>query len=626
MKTAKFYKAKKINKNKIRRPIYVGVSMVSEREAYIAIKDAGKIKMKRVAIPKSNNPHRIIWEWLDAYVEKNNVKIVAAGIGNGGSLPTKEQEEELGSHFWLKDDIVPYVYRFDSNISARKKAEMAAVNVGKHFKNHHEVDIHLDDRRKVMVSHLVRLEDYEHSVSSEEFARLRELANLLKEQKGSIHYFSATPRGGGVALMRHALIRLFRQLDIEAHWYVMSADKKVFNITKRKFHNVLQGVADPKEELTTKDKEMYEKWIQKNVKRFTPVFKKATTIVIDDPQPSGMISYIKKINPRAKIIYRSHIHIESDLIDKKNTPQNRTWKFLWKNISKADFFVSHPIDEFIPPQVDRKKIVLMGATTDELDGLNKHLNKEQIDYYLKLFNQHLAENGQKPLDVKRDYIIQIARFDPSKGIPDVLMAYAELREKLATKGWKKNRIPQLVIVGHGAIDDPEGVPIYKQTLNSLKTDLCSAYADDIKVARLHHNDQILNALISKSKIVLQLSHREGFEVKVSEALVKGKPVIAYRVGGIPLQIENIVTGYLVKIGQTDTVARRMYTLLKYDGLYEVMSSRARSRVKRASFTISNAIRWLELATGKQPPPPLLVRRAFARFLVQVGVPQHFIIF
>lgn len=50
-------------------------------------------------------------------------------------------------------------------------------------------------------------------------------------------------QGGGVALMRHALIRFCQHLQVNVHWYVTTPSPDVFSITKRKFHNVLQGVA-----------------------------------------------------------------------------------------------------------------------------------------------------------------------------------------------------------------------------------------------------------------------------------------------------------------------------------------------------------------------------------------------
>jgi len=78
---------------------------------------------------------------------------------------------------------------------------------------------------------------------------------------------------------------------------------------------------------------------------------------------------------------------------------------------------------------------------------------------------------------------------------------------------------------------------------------------------------VLNALITTAKIVVQLSLREGFEVKVSEALHHGKPVVATRAGGIPLQIQHGKTGFLVDVGDTEAVANHLFDLYTDDDLY-----------------------------------------------------------
>jgi hypothetical protein len=105
----------------------------------------------------------------------------------------------------------------------------------------------------------------------------------------------------------------------------------------------------------------------------------------------------------------------------------------------------------------------------------------------------------------------------------------------------------------------------------------------------------LNTMLRKSKVVLQLSTKEGFEVKVTEALLKGKPVIAYRVGGIPLQIQDGINGHLVEVGDTTEVAQRLYTLLTDGQIYASMSSAAEALANKDYLTVPNALCWLYLA-------------------------------
>lgn len=63
---------------------------------------------------------------------------------------------------------------------------------------------------------------------------------------------------------------------------------EVFDITKRKFHNVLQGVAPPDVRLNDRDKQIFIDWSDDNAERFWlkpggPIGN-SDVIVIDDPQ------------------------------------------------------------------------------------------------------------------------------------------------------------------------------------------------------------------------------------------------------------------------------------------------------------------------------------------------------
>ena len=62
-----------------------------------------------------------------------------------------------------------------------------------------------------------------------------------------------------------------------------------------------------------------------------------------------------------------------------------------------------------------------------------------------------------------------------------------------------------------------------------------------------------------ARVVIQKSVREGFGLVVSEALWKGRPVVAGNVGGIPLQIVSGKTGYLVN--SAEECSERLLSLL-----------------------------------------------------------------
>lgn len=133
---------------------------------------------------------------------------------------------------------------------------------------------------------------------------------------------------------------------------------------------------------------------------------------------SGIIPHIKHLaKSSTKIIYRSHIEIRADLIRQDPTgPQAETWHYLWENfIRHADLFISHPVSNFVPDDLPLHKVVLMPATTDPLDGLNKAMENRDILYYQQVFNRTCSDQGSQEMDWERPYIVQVARFDPSKG-------------------------------------------------------------------------------------------------------------------------------------------------------------------------------------------------------------------
>lgn len=62
--------------------------------------------------------------------------------------------------------------------------------------------------------------------------------------------------------MRHALIRLWRLVGVDVKWFVPEGHPAIFTVTKKKFHNVLQGVNKPGVRLHDTEKTMFEKWTE----------------------------------------------------------------------------------------------------------------------------------------------------------------------------------------------------------------------------------------------------------------------------------------------------------------------------------------------------------------------------
>ncbi len=137
------------------------------------------------------------------------------------------------------------------------------------------------------------------------------------------------------------------------------------------------------------------------------------------------------------------------------------------------------------------------------------------------------------IDVDRPLLTQVSRFDPWKDPIGVIDAYREVTERVPEA--------QLAMVGSMATDDPEGREYFQKTFEYADND------PDIKIlSNLNNVGAIeVNAFQSQSDVCLQKSIREGFGLTVTEALWKGRPTIGGNVGGIPLQIEDGISGFLV---------------------------------------------------------------------------------
>ena len=134
--------------------------------------------------------------------------------------------------------------------------------------------------------------------------------------------------------------------------------------------------------------------------------------------------------------------------------------------------------------------------------------------------------NQFGVDVERPFLLQVSRFDPWKDPLGVIDAYRLVKEEIPEV--------QLVLIGSMAHDDPEGWDYWYKTVNYAADD-----KDIFLFSNLTNVGAIeVNAFQSLADVVIQKSIREGFGLVVTEALWKGRPLVAGRAGGIPMQVEG----------------------------------------------------------------------------------------
>jgi trehalose synthase len=142
-----------------------------------------------------------------------------------------------------------------------------------------------------------------------------------------------------------------------------------------------------------------------------------------------------------------------------------------------------------------------------------------------------------------------------------------------------------------ATDDPEGWTFFNSTLEHARGD------EDIKILNNLNNVGAIevNAFQSQSDVLVQKSTREGFGLTVSEALWKARPFIGGDVGGIPLQVEDGRTGYLVS--SPAECAERTIEVLREPELGKRLGRAGKEHVREHFLTPRLLRDWLRIFGG-----------------------------
>ena len=115
-------------------------------------------------------------------------------------------------------------------------------------------------------------------------------------------------------------------------------------------------------------------------------------------------------------------------------------------------------------------------------------------------------------------------------------------------------------------DDPEGLEALEE-VSAHRVTLAADLRDRVHLVSLPMDDvaenaAMVNALQRQAAVVVQKSLAEGFGLTVAEAMWKGRPVVASRVGGIQDQIREGETGLLVDPRDLDAFADAVMDLFE----------------------------------------------------------------
>jgi trehalose synthase len=347
------------------------------------------------------------------------------------------------------------------------------------------------------------LADYASLASRGVMDEIRRLSEPLQGKR--VVHLSATAFGGGVAEINYALVPLMKDVGLDVEWRIIHGEDEFFAVTKT-IHNALQG--DP-HGLTEEQQEIFRRYNALNAEQFED---DCDYVIVHDPQPVAMVDHFP--GSMARWIWRCHIDL--------STPNRSMLDFLAPSLERFDASIFH-MRQYVPKRIALKAAIIWPPAIDPLTPKNLALSKEDAEYVVDQFGIHL----ERPL------LTQISRFDPWKDPLGVIDAYRLVRET--------HPDVQLALVGSMAHDDPEGWDYYNRTVAHAAGD-----PDIFILSNLNNIGSVeVNAFQVHSRAVIQKSIREGFGLTVTEALWKSRPTVAGRVGGIPAQIRDGETGWLV---------------------------------------------------------------------------------
>ena len=396
------------------------------------------------------------------------------------------------------------------------------------------------------------IEDYTPVVGQKVIDNLKEMAAKFKDAR--VLHVNSTAYGGGVAEILHTLVPLMNDLGIDTTWKVIYGQDEFFNVTKA-FHNALQGMDL---DLTDEMIEIYKRYNQMNAKGFINDY---DFIFIHDPQPAYLINLIDR--KESKFISRVHIDLTN--------ANEKYWSFVKPTLEKYDATI-FTMEQYVKSGLDTKMLYIMPPCIDPLSPKNIPIPINEA--------REIVRKSQ--IDLNRPCILQVSRFDPWKDPLGVIDAYRKV----------KQQVPgiQLVLLGSMASDDPEGIDYLELT---------ARHAGEDKDILLLHNlkgfqSREVNAFQVMADVIVQKSLREGFGLVVTEALWKGRPVVGANVGGIPMQVVEGQTGFLVN--DVDQCAEACLKLLRDHELSDKLGRQAKEHVRENFLTTRNIRDYLTLMT------------------------------
>jgi trehalose synthase len=334
-------------------------------------------------------------------------------------------------------------------------------------------------------------------------------------------------------------------------------------------------------------------------------------VILHDPQTAGLVDPIRETG--AAVVWRCHVGL-----DTPNDHARTAWRFLREPIQHADAWIFSR-RQFVWEDLDPERAHIIAPTIDAFAPKNQVLEPAVVAAILATaglvdappdpepgpaFERQDGSVGRvshraqliedRPLAPGDRYVLQVSRWDRLKDPLGVIDGFAE--------HVAPHTDAHLVYAGpdvSAVADDPEGAETLEEA-RRRRDELDPQVRERIHLALipmedLEENAAIINALQRGASVVVQKSRAEGFGLTVAEAMWKGRPVVASRIGGIQDQIDDGRSGLLLDDpSDLEAYGRAVLELLEEPDRAAEMGQAAAERVRERFLGSQSLLEYLEL--------------------------------
>jgi len=443
---------------------------------------------------------------------------------------------------------------------------------------------------------------------AEKFLALAGLAKVLLADR-TIWNISSTAGGGGVAEMLGRFVRYVRGAGVDCRWHVLETKPEFFIVTKR-LHNNLHDDAGDEGPLGDHERAVYQEVTERNGDAFVGLVEDGDVVILHDPQAVGLARRLRERG--LPVVWRCHVGV-----DQHTEITERAWAFLRPWVEQAHIAVFSRA-AYAPTWMDAGRMSVIAPAIDPLSPKNQPLDDDVVLANLAAAGVRVGDHAGAgfldandewrsldcrvevvreggPLAADEPVLVQVSRWDRLKDMGGVMRGFLEGGVHQATGA-------HLWLVGpevSGVTDDPEGKQVLHECVAAWRALSAAERATvsliTVPMTDLDQNAAIVNALQRRADVVVQKSRKEGFGLTVSEAMWKGRAVIASAVGGILDQVRDGQDGVLLEdpadLGAFGRAAR---DLLADPAQRDRMGQSAHERVRDNFLADRDLGQWMQL--------------------------------